>query len=192
MPERVQMADAAGCIGQLCRKPAPIAIDGLPCAGKSTLADHLKRSLDAECIHLDDFVLPESEWPPARIPAFPFSFIRYDAFLTTVTALATTGACSFHPFDWHSLAISQRLHVVRLEKPVIIEGVSALHPLSHHFALKVFLESDRATSLQAALERGAGGWEREWREFFMPSVDIYMRTQPEKRADLLVAGRGLF
>jgi uridine kinase len=81
---------------------------------------------------------------------------------------------------------------IRLTKPVVIEGVSALNPaLCDLCGLKIFVETDRSTVLQAALRRGSGAWEREWRELFLPSVDVYMRTRPERRADLLVPGRGI-
>ena len=38
------------------------------------------------------------------------------------------------------------------------------------------MESDRTSTLQTAIERGLGGWETEWRELFLPSVDLYMST----------------
>ena len=70
--------------------------------------------------------------------------------------------------------------------------MSALNPaLCDLYGLKIFVESDRSTVFQAALRRGDGAWEREWRELFLPSVDIYMLTHPERRADLLVPGRGI-
>jgi hypothetical protein len=58
------------------------------------------------------------------------------------------------------------------------------------YGLKIFVESDPSTMLQAALRRGGGAWEREWRKLFLPSVDIYMLTHPEPCADLLAPGRG--
>jgi uridine kinase len=74
----------------------------------------------------------------------------------------------------------------------VIEGVSALNPvLCDLYGLKIFVESDRSTLLQAALRRGGRAWEREWRELFLPSVDLYMLTHREHRADLLVPGRGV-
>ena len=81
--------------------PPLIAIDGLPCAGKSTLVNKLKERIPVDCIHLD------------------------------------------------------------------------------------------STALQAAIARGVGAWEKEWRELFLPSSDIYMRTHPEGRAELVVPGRGI-
>ena len=38
-----------------------VAIDGLPLAGKSTLADRLALAVGAKCVRLDDFVKPEAD-----------------------------------------------------------------------------------------------------------------------------------
>jgi hypothetical protein len=42
---------------------------------------------------------------------------------------------------------------------------------------------------QARRSRGMGDREWEWEEMFLPSVALYLRTNPMARADLLVAGR---
>jgi uridine kinase len=175
-------------------QPPLIAIDGLPCSGKTTTVDRLKDRMDLECIYLDDFVLPERDWPPGIKPSFPFPFIRYDEFVNAIQTLASSGACTYKPFDWDTFEISADLRTVSLSKPVVIDGVSSLNPiLCDLYGFKVFVESDRATTLQAALDRGAeaGPWSRQWRELFLPSVDIYMETQPQKRADVVIAGRGV-
>lgn len=172
-------------------KPPLIAIDGLPCSGKTTLVEQLSQRLDLDCIYLDEFVLPEADWPVGITPVFPFPYIRYDAFLNAVRTLASTGECSYFPFDWAALATSSTVRTVNLTKPVIVEGVSALHPeLCELYGLKIFVDSDRATTLAAATERGVGAWAAEWADLFLPSADIYMRTQPQSRADLVIAGRG--
>ena len=190
MVERVSVEEVVTRVSK--RVPPPlIAIDGLPCSGKGTLVDKLREQVDLDCIELDDFVLPEEHWPSHHQPAFPFQFIRYHAFLDAVRTLAATGRCSYCPFDWNTLSASERRRDIRHTKPVVIEGVSALNPvLCDLYGLKIFVESDRSTVLQAALRRGGRAWEREWRELFLPSVDIYMLTHPEHRADLLVQGRG--
>jgi hypothetical protein len=105
--------------------------------------------------------------------------------------LATVGECSFHPFDWDSFTISHRLRTVTLTKSVVIEGVSSLNSrLCPLYDFRVFVESDRTSTLQTAIDRGVGAWETEWRELFLPSVDLYMLTGPQNRADVLVAARG--
>lgn len=172
--------------------PPLIAIDGLPCSGKSTLVERLQQRLDLDCIYLDDFVVPEAEWPSDIKPAFPFPYIRYEAFVAAVRTLASLGECSYLPFDWEAFATSSTPRTVSLTKPVIIEGVSALNPdLCELYGLKTFVDSDRATTLTAAMERGVGRWTAEWRDLFLPSADIYMLSQPVCRADLIVAGRGI-
>jgi hypothetical protein len=55
-------------------------IDGLPVAGKSTLADHLAATLSGEQVYLDEFVTMEEQWPSRDQPSFPFDFIRYGEF----------------------------------------------------------------------------------------------------------------
>ena len=79
-----------------------------------------------------------------------------------------------------------------MASPVIIEGVSSLNVhVCYLYGLKIFVESDRKTTLEAAIRRGHGKWDKEWRELFMPSADLYMRTDPERRADLIIPGRGM-
>jgi uridine kinase len=171
--------------------PPLIGIDGLPVSGKSTLAGRLESDLGLECIYLDDFVLPEAEWPSRTRPAFPFEYIRYAEFLEVVRMLAATGSCRYRPFDWATGTIAQTEREVTVRSPVVIEGVSALHPdIADLYGLRIFVESDAASTLQASLDRGVGSWEREWREMFMPSVELYMMTDPRGRADLIAAGRG--
>jgi uridine kinase len=168
-----------------------IAIDGLPLAGKSTLAGRISTALRAEIIYLDDFVKPEAEWRSRSAPSFPFDFIRYDEFLTAVKSLAGDGLCSYRLYDWETAKIRDEYRIVRLDRPVIVEGVSSLHPeLTQFYDLRFWVESDAETMLQASLERGVGNWEREWRDLFLPSVDLYTRTAPQDRAEFFVAGRG--
>jgi uridine kinase len=104
-----------------------VAIDGLPLASKSTQADRLAVAAGAECIRLDDFVKPEAEWRSHDQPSFPFDFIRYNEFMAAVTGLATSGQCSFRPYDFETTRIESTAREVRMDRLVIVEGVSALH-----------------------------------------------------------------
>lgn len=109
-----------------------------------------------------------------------------------VTDLAIDGRCSYSPFDWATLSVSDTLRAVSVDRPVFIEGVSSLHPkLCPHYALAIFVDSDRASTLPAALARGVGLWADGWRDWFLPSADLYFGTRPELRADIGVPGRGL-
>lgn len=167
-----------------------VAIDGLPASGKSTLAQRLVAATGGASVGLDEFVKPETEWRWRDRPSFPFDYIRYDAFLAAVRALAADGRCSYRPYDWSSGRLAKSERNVETTRPVFVEGVSTLHPdLASLYGLRLWVESDAATTLQAVRRRGMGGWEREWEQMFLPSVALYLRTHPKARADLLVAGR---
>jgi len=171
--------------------PRPlIAIDGLPCAGKTTLALRLQQIHGFECLHVDEFLRPEEEWRGCQ-PAFPFPYIRYEEFLQAVTDLAEQGECTYAPYDWKTLAVSTTPRRITTHRPVIVEGISALVPLLEpYYGLKIFVDSDRRSIQDVARTRSLGIWLREWREIFLPSADMYMLTRPERRADMIIPGRG--
>jgi uridine kinase len=171
--------------------PCLIAIDGLPCSGKSTLAEQLKNDLGLACLYLDDFMLPRKDWPVPCPPAFPFQYMRYTQFMTAVQTLAKTGNCRFHPFEWNTGRVAQAEKVLSLDKPIIVEGVSTLHPnLLPYYALRIFVDSDKQTLAQALSVREQGSRIRNWHDLFLPSIELYMVTDPKKRADIFFAGRG--
>lgn len=168
-----------------------IGIDGLPVSGKSTLADRLIEAFGAEVIYFDDFILPQEDWPVERTPGFPFSYARSEDFFRAVEEVAAGGSCSYRLYDWATGTLGETRTIRADSGPIIVEGVSALSErLSSLYDLRIWVESDAKTTLEAALVRGVGTWEREWREFFMPSVERYMETVPRERADIVGAGRG--
>lgn len=168
-----------------------VGVDGRPVSGKSTLADRLVEEFGAEVIYLDDFVLPQEQWAEPISPGFPFPYIRHDAFFAAVETLVAAGRCCYQLYDWERGALGAWKEVRLGEKRVIVEGVSALaERLVPLYDLSIWVESDIHTTLAASLERGVGGWERQWRELFVPSVEIYLKTNPKDRADVIVAGRG--
>jgi uridine kinase len=187
------MLDFQEVIGRVTQRSSPglVAIDGLPLAGKSTLADRLAVTVGAECIRLDDFVKPEAEWRSHDQPSFPFDFIRYDEFMAAVTGLATSGRCSFRPYNFETACAESEAREVRADRLVIVEGVSALHvDLAPLYELRIWVESDAQSTLAASSQRGMGPWAREWRELFLPSVELYLHTKPWERADIIARGRG--
>jgi uridine kinase len=168
-----------------------IGIDGLPVAGKSTLADQLAEAMGGACVRLDDFVKPEAEWRWHNRPSFPFHWIRYDDFMGAVASLAENGRCQYRPYDWEIGETEDAERVVESDGPVIVEGVSALHPdLAPLYDLRIWVESDPATVLAASVAREAADWMRQWEEIFLPGVGLYLETDPRTRADVLAAGRG--
>ena len=188
------MIDFDAAVALIANRPDTrlVGIDGLPVSGKSTLADRLETELGAQILYLDDFVRPEAEWRGRITPAFPFEYIRYAEFLAAVQALGRGEAIHIPLYDWSTGRVGDELREVRPEGLVVVEGVSALHPeLAPLYDMRLWVESDAATTLAASLARGVGDWEHEWREVFMPSVALYLETEPKRRADFIIAGRGL-
>ncbi|GHA10259.1 hypothetical protein GCM10007989_00460 [Devosia pacifica] len=174
-----------------CSSARFIAIDGLPVSGKSTFADLIVDSYDAQVILLDDFVRPERQWRGHVRPAFPFPYIRYDEFLEAVSVVQRGGACSYKAYDWRTGEVEPDARTVTSMRPVIVEGVSALHQdLAPFYDVRFWVESDASSVLEASLQRGTAGWEKEWRELFLPSVALYLESDPKGRADYVVRGRG--
>lgn len=168
-----------------------IAIDGLPCSGKTTLADRLASEFGFATMGIDDFNLPLSDWPADIQPAFPFPFVRIEAFRDSVRALKRDGMCAYYPMDWEIGFVSPEPRILFRDKPVLIEGVSVLDPaLVDCYDLRIFVESDRASVWDAVLARDGATYEQNWRSMFLPSDDLYMATRPQDRADILAAGRG--
>jgi uridine kinase len=187
------MLDFQEVIGRVTQRSGLrlVAIDGLPLAGKSTLADRLAVAAGAQCIRLDDFVKPEAEWRSHDQPSFPFDFIRYSEFMAAVMGLATSGRCSFRPYDFETARIESTVREIRVDRLVIVEGLSALHvDLAPLYNLRIWVESDAQSTLAASAQRGMGPWAREWRELFLPSVELYLLTKPWDRADIVARGRG--
>jgi hypothetical protein len=170
-----------------------IAIDGLPCSGKSALAARLVCGFGFQTVPLDDFFMPLSDWPSPISPSFPFPFYRYGEFLAAVEALAKFGSCKYLPFDWDEMRISEGHRSAYLaDGPVIVEGTSSLHPrIAPLYNMRLFLESHEPTILDAVLERDGNFFDKEWRNLWLPSVSIYMETNPRARADYLITGRGI-
>src|SRR6516164_501377 len=161
------MLDFQEVVGRVTQRPGLrlVAIDGLPLAGKSTLADRVAVAAGAECIRLDDFVKPEAEWRSHDQPSFPFDYIRYGEFMAAVVGLATREVCSYRSYDFETGDIEREPREVRLDRAVIVEGVSALHPnLAPLYDQRIWVESDEASTLTASLQRGMGRWDREWRQ----------------------------
>ena len=108
-----------------------------------------------------------------------------------VASLAENGRCQYRPYDWEIGETEDAERVVESDGPVIVEGVSALHPdLAPLYDLRIWVESDAASVLAASVARGVGNWTHEWVEMFLPSVGLYLDTNPRTRADVLAAGRG--
>jgi uridine kinase len=146
--------EAVELIAALPLSAEMIAIDGLPLAGKSTLADRLVEELGFGILRIDDFNHALSDWPADITPGYPFPFVRIDAFHAALRRLRSEGACAYFPMDWDAGYVSPEPRLLFRDKPIVIEGVSVLDPaVLDCYDLKLFVESDRASVLDAMIAR---------------------------------------
>lgn len=192
MSDRLTFDQVSALLQTLPLSAELIAIDGLPLAGKSTLAAQLVEEFGFGLVGVDDFVAPHEDWPSDIKPAYPFPFSRWEEFRTAVRALRNEGQCFYYPFDWEIGFVSPEPRYVVRDKPIIIEGAGALDPeLVACFDLKFFVESDEATLMPARMARDGDVRTEDWTNLYLPSDALYMATKPQDRADFLVAGRGI-
>jgi hypothetical protein len=136
--------------------------------------------------------LPKSQWAPNLQAGFPFPYFRYEEFLRGVRALSRGKVFRYTPYDKETGELSDETTLITPDRPVIIEGCSTLHPqLARLYSKKIFVQSDAKSELSAVLEQFSGEDKELWKNLYLPSVDLYMETDPVEKADLIVAGRGL-
>ena len=106
-------------------------------------------------------------------------------------ALAERRVARYRGYDWAAGRLADAWTEIDPNGLVVVEGVSTLNPdLASLYDMRLWVESDASTTLAASLARGVGDWESAWRTLFMPSVALYLASDPWLRADHIVAGRG--
>lgn len=172
-------------------RPLLIAIDGRPGSGKTTLAMQLAEALNAQAIYLDEFFIPQEQWPADAKPIFPFFYFRYQEFLDGIKALAAGKPFAYYSYDWQTNGVSKEATTITPDRIVIVEGVSTLNEqLANLYYKKIWVASDPKTEFGAISTREKGANLNLWKNIYIPSVDIYCEQKPWEKADIIYAGRG--
>jgi uridine kinase len=170
------------------RETVNVAIDGMSCAGKSSLAALLEQVYDCNVIHMDDFFLPQAMKTPERL-AQPGGNVHYERFLTEVlTPLLAGRPFCYRPFDCKSQTFREAVSFQ--PKPLnIIEGAYSLHPtLADAYQLKVFLEIDPEIQSARILQRNGPAMHRRFMEEWVPLANRYVQEcNIKERCDLVLS-----
>lgn len=152
-----------------------VAIDGMSCSGKSTLAGLLGKTYDCNLFHMDDFFLPQEMKTEKRL-AEPGGNVYYERFNKELLAgLAQERPFSYRPFDCKSQTLTSAVQVTP-QHLNIIEGAYSLHPqLNIAYQLKVFLEIDPEEQVRRSLKRNGPLMHQRFLKEWIPLENRYFQ-----------------
>jgi uridine kinase len=168
-----------------------VALDGGGGAGKSTLAELIKRTLSTvSIVGLDDFYRPLHG--DARAEADPkYTYLKYLELervrREALVPLRTGTIARYQPRDWKSAELRGWVEVAP-NPIVILEGVYSSCPeLRDLIDLAIFVHTPRAIRQARLLARRQD--DTAWIERWMAVEDWYLSNiRPADTADLVVAG----
>ncbi len=156
-----------------------LAIGGYGGSGKSTLALEIQSEFPgSSIITLDDFAIPGGGSDRKRI---------IDQVLVPLSDGKTA---SYQRFDWPMQAPAE-WREVNANGLIIIEGVSVLgDDFNPFFDFRIWIDCPHELASKRGMERDKNVYkvdlDRMWNEIWIPEEIEYGRTEPWKRADLII------
>ena len=151
-----------------------VALDGMSCAGKSTLAAALSRHYGCPVVHMDDFFLP----PELRLPerfSEPGGNVHHERVLAQVLLPLSRGEETVYDrFDCHTMSYVEQIHLSPAPL-IVVEGAYALHPtLRDFYDLRVFYPVESQTQLSRILKRNGPQCLTRFQEKWIPLENRYI------------------
>lgn len=159
------------------QKTLLVGIDGCGGAGKTTLAQKIKKSLEnLTIVRMDDFYFKDYfDWKRLK--------------RQVLEPLSKNETAEYQRYSWltESLAEWQTIEVGGI---VIVEGVySTRKELADFYDFKIWVETPRKIRLQRGIERDGEAMREKWESVWMLAEDIYIKNDlPCERADLIMNG----
>jgi len=153
-----------------------VAIDGMCCAGKTTMSERLGSQLDANVFHLDDYFLQPHSRTPDRLNQ-PGGNVDVERFLAEVLLPALRGeTAQVCRYDCHKDQVLSPVSVAP-KKIVLIEGAYSLHPLlAPYYNLKVFCRIDPQLQLSRILARNGKAALKTFENRWIPLENKYFEA----------------
>jgi len=154
-------------------EPVIAALDGRAAAGKTTLAEHLKKIIDAEVIHMDDFFLPVNLRTPERLSQSGGN-VHWERFAEEVIRHIGRGKpFSYGVFDCGKMDYNGEKNV-RAAKFIIVEGSYSCHPKFGEYAhVKVFLDVDKVQQMERIIRRNGCEMAERFKTRWIPMEEKY-------------------
>ena len=168
-----------------------MAIDGLTCAGKSTLVGQVTDALqDAAVVGVDDFYRPLAAEERAILgpkESYDRYFYWEQLLWNVLVPLSKHSRARYRRYDWVSNGPSE-WHEIEPRRVVIIDGVYSTRPeLRPYFSVMVYVDTPREVRLARLLDRGYP--DMSWVDHWMAVEDWYVeRMHPTKQVSLVVHG----
>lgn len=135
----------------------------------------LAQTLGAQAIYLDEFFIPQRDWPQNQHPRFPFFYFRYQEFVNGIKSLAAGRLFTYHAYDWQIDGPSATASTIKPEGIILIEGVSALNiELASLYAKKIWVDSDTSTEMIAIEAREKGANLDLWKKIYICPAQKYI------------------
>jgi uridine kinase len=153
-----------------------VAIDGMCCAGKTTMSERLRQLLDANVFHLDDYFLQPHLRTPGRLNK-PGGNVDAERFLSEALLPALRGEMAqVRKYDCHKDLVLPPV-AVSPKKIIIVEGAYSLHPLlAPYYNLKVFCRIDPQLQLQRILKRNGKAALKTFESRWIPLENKYFEA----------------
>ncbi|QDQ06279.1 uridine kinase [Bacillus sp. BD59S] len=169
-----------------------IGIDGCGGAGKSTLANKIKRKFSTvTVVHMDDFYLPSSqivnEHPTNKSIGADFDWKRLLQEVLDPISNGVEGC--YKRYDWETDSLVES-HIVPANGIVIIEGVYATRQeLAEVYDLKIWVNCPRETRIKRGIARDGEAARDMWENNWMVAEDMYVESyKPHEFTDFIIDG----
>ena len=163
-----------------------IALDGRAASGKSTLSEDVRKVMDVDIVHMDDFFLPKELRTPERFLE-PGGNVHYERFISEVIEPLSLGLpFSYRVFSCSTMDYGASVYIDG-RKPVIVEGSYALHyKMPKYWDHSFFLDVDQEEQI-SRLEKRCPEKLEAFRTRWIPLEEAYIAaTSVLERADEIV------
>lgn len=168
----------AGLIEEMLleKKYVLAALDGRCAAGKTTLAEEVRKLLDCTVVHMDDFFLRPCQRTAERL-AEPGGNVDRERFLEEILLAAGRG----ERFAYRSYDCKSGQTAALVEEPhravFLAEGAYACHPLLQpYYDLRIFLDVDKEEQWKRILQREGSERAKLFRTRWIPLEERYLET----------------
>ncbi len=171
----------------ICKKSSVIlAIEGGSAAGKTTLAEAIRQSLDCNVFHMDDFFLRPEQRRADRLAEVGGNVDRERFWEEILLPLTQNGRVCYRPYDCQTQTLGNPV-IVPPKKLSVIEGAYSMHPdLAPHYDFAIFLEIDSELQRQRILARNSPSLAKRFFEEWIPMENRYF-TETKVRERCLMS-----